>query len=137
MRVFILTIFAAVAALAQDTTANTLVTSKHTPTADAPVFGTQAYFKRVWNTPAPKIELKSPVRLNDYVKDGKFEFPCEIIWISFWQTTRISRFSAFRWSSPETRSFVAIRSSTHWSRLASQRRAGRHRQATLSRAQAS
>jgi outer membrane protein TolC len=73
MRVFILTIFAAVAALAQDTTANTLVTSKHTPTADAPVFGTQAYFKRVWNTPAPKIELKSPVRLNDYVKDGKFE----------------------------------------------------------------
>jgi len=55
MRVFILTIFAAVAAIAQDTTSNTLVTSKHTPTADAPVFGTQAYFKRVWNTPAPKI----------------------------------------------------------------------------------
>ena len=47
MRVFILTASSRrVAAFAQDTTANNLVTSKHTPTADAPVFGTQAYFKR-------------------------------------------------------------------------------------------
>jgi outer membrane protein TolC len=53
--------------------ANTLVTSKHTPTADAPAFGTPTYFRKVFSTPAPKIELKAPVRLTDFVVDGKLE----------------------------------------------------------------
>ena len=50
MRVFILTVFAALAALAAETpVTNSLVTSKRTPTADAPAFGTRTYFKKVWN----------------------------------------------------------------------------------------
>lgn len=83
MRVFFISALAAAAALAQtaaQTTsqtatpqANTLVTSKRTPTADAPVFGTQAYFNRVWKMPTPKIELRSPVRLGDFVKTDKLE----------------------------------------------------------------
>lgn len=73
MRVFILTTLAACAAIAQEPAPNTLVTHKHTPTADAPAFGTQAYFKRAWNMPAPKIELMAPVRLSDYVRGDKFE----------------------------------------------------------------
>jgi outer membrane protein TolC len=75
MRVLILSALAAVAALAQQspTVANTLVTAKHTPTADAPVFGTPSYFQKIWKTPAPKIELRTPVRLSDFVRDGKLE----------------------------------------------------------------
>jgi outer membrane protein len=73
MRVFILTVLAAGAAFAQTPVANDLVTSKHTPTADAPVFGTSTYFKKVWNQTVPKIELKGPLRLSDFVRDGKFE----------------------------------------------------------------
>src|SRR5205085_11136303 len=72
MRVFILTALAAVAGIAQEP-ANTLITSQHTPTADAPVFGTQTYFKRVWNMPAPRIQLRAPVHCAYFVKDGKFE----------------------------------------------------------------
>jgi outer membrane protein TolC len=76
MRVILITALAAVAALAQTPgapEANNLVTSKRTPTADAPVFGTSSYFRRVWNPPTPKVELKSPVRLNEFAKDDKLE----------------------------------------------------------------
>jgi outer membrane protein len=73
MRVFILTALAAFAAFAQTSVTNDLVTSKSTPTADAPAFGTPTYFKKVWNQTVPKVELKAPVRLEDFVRDGKFE----------------------------------------------------------------
>jgi outer membrane protein len=74
MRVFILTVIAAVAAFAAETpVTNELVTSKSTPTADAPAFGTPTYFKKVWNQTVPKVELKGPIRLSDFVHDGKFE----------------------------------------------------------------
>ena len=73
MRVFILTILAAFAAFAETPVTNDLVTSKHTPTADAPAFGTPTYFKKVWNQSVPKVELKGPLRLSDFVRDGKFE----------------------------------------------------------------
>ena len=37
---------------------NTLVTSKRTPTAEAPAFGTGNYFRRIINPDTPRIELR-------------------------------------------------------------------------------
>jgi outer membrane protein TolC len=66
---------AAAAAFAQQapTVANTLVTSTHTPTAEAPAFGTPVYFRRIWTTPTPKARASSPMRLDELVNDGKLE----------------------------------------------------------------
>ncbi|MDZ4797628.1 MAG: TolC family protein [Bryobacteraceae bacterium] len=52
---------------------NSLVTSKRTPTAEAPAFGTKSYFRRVLNPEVPKIELKAPVRISEFVQAGKLE----------------------------------------------------------------
>ncbi len=84
MRAFILTAFAAVAALAQSpviapgSTAtspaeDTLITSTHTPTAEAPLFYQKAYIDRVWKTPSPKVELRAPVRIAEFDRGGKLE----------------------------------------------------------------
>jgi outer membrane protein TolC len=86
MRVFVLTALAASAALAADNSpatttpmsstpaaASTLVTSTHTPTADSPVFGTPTYFKKIWNTPSPKLELRTPIRIGEFVREDKLE----------------------------------------------------------------
>lgn len=83
MRVFILTSLAAVAALAQSpiiepgstptSPGNTLVTSTHTPTAEAPLFYQKAYIDRVWKTPSPRVELKGPIRISEFDKGGKLE----------------------------------------------------------------
>jgi outer membrane protein TolC len=55
------------------TTASNLVTSTRTPTADAPAFGTASYFRKVFVTPTPKIELQSPTRLTDFIVGDKIE----------------------------------------------------------------
>lgn len=68
----VLTLLAVAAASGQDMQTN-LITSKHTPTADAPAFGTSSYFKRIFRPEPPKVALKSPVRLNDYVAGDKIE----------------------------------------------------------------
>ncbi|HYP09816.1 MAG TPA: hypothetical protein VER03_26565, partial [Bryobacteraceae bacterium] len=75
MRVLFITALAAVAAFAQQapTVANTLVTSTRTPTAEAPAFGSPTYFRRIWTTPTPRVELRAPVRLEEFVHDGKLE----------------------------------------------------------------
>jgi outer membrane protein len=52
---------------------NTLVTSKQTPTAEAPVFGTGSYFRKVFKPQRPKIELQPPVRLSNFVVGDKIE----------------------------------------------------------------
>ena len=69
----VLILVSASAALAGDDT-NDLVTSTSTPTASAPLFGTGAWYRRTFQADtAPHIELRPPVRLNDYVVDGKLE----------------------------------------------------------------
>jgi outer membrane protein TolC len=51
-----------------------LITSKRTPTADAPAFGTPSYFRKVFRTDErPKIELQAPVRLANFVAGDKIE----------------------------------------------------------------
>jgi outer membrane protein TolC len=53
---------------------DTQVTSKFTPTASAPAFGTPSWFRHTFRTPTqPKIELRNPTRLTDFVVDGKLE----------------------------------------------------------------
>jgi outer membrane protein len=53
---------------------DTVVTSKFTPTASAPAFGTPSWFRHTFKTPTqPKIELRNPTRLSDFVVDGKLE----------------------------------------------------------------
>ena len=52
---------------------NTLVTSKRTPTAEAPAFGTGNYFRRIINPDTPRIELRPPVRLSEFVTGDKLE----------------------------------------------------------------
>jgi outer membrane protein TolC len=64
---------AAFASAADDPAINTLVTSKKTPTAEAPAFGTGNWFRRVIMTPTPKVELQNPVRLDEFVHDDKIE----------------------------------------------------------------
>jgi outer membrane protein TolC len=51
-----------------------VVTSKFTPTASAPAFGTPSWFRKTFHAPATtRVELRAPVRLNDFVVDGKLE----------------------------------------------------------------
>ncbi|HET8546881.1 MAG TPA: TolC family protein [Bryobacteraceae bacterium] len=51
-----------------------LVTSKFTPTASAPAFGTPSWFRKTFHAPpTTRVELKPPARLNDFVVDGKLE----------------------------------------------------------------
>jgi outer membrane protein len=38
-----------------------------------PLFPTPAYFKRRFETPSTRVELRMPVRLNEYVTEGKLE----------------------------------------------------------------
>ncbi len=53
--------------------ANSLVTSTRTPTAEAPAFGSRNYYRKVINPETPKIELKPPVRISEFVQAGKLE----------------------------------------------------------------
>jgi outer membrane protein TolC len=53
--------------------ANSLVTSTRTPTAEAPAFGSRNYFRKVLNPETPRIELKAPVRIQEFVQTGKLE----------------------------------------------------------------
>jgi outer membrane protein len=69
----LLTLAAAVSAFAQSPVASNLVTSTHTPTAHAPAFGTGNWFRKVFNSPPTKVELKPPVLLESFVVDGKLE----------------------------------------------------------------
>ena len=55
------------------TVSNNLITSKHTPTATAPAFGSSLYFHNAWKPDNPKIELKGPLRLGDFVVADKLE----------------------------------------------------------------
>src|SRR3954452_23142768 len=52
---------------------NTLITSKRTPTAEAPVFGTGSWFRKVLNPESPRIELRPPVRLSEFITGDKLE----------------------------------------------------------------
>ncbi|MGH9631919.1 MAG: TolC family protein [Bryobacteraceae bacterium] len=52
---------------------NSLITDTSTPTASAPFFGTPTYFDRVFRPKNPKVELQPPLRLADFVVDGKLE----------------------------------------------------------------
>lgn len=76
MRVFfhsvLLVVLLAAAAAAQNF-GNALITSKQTPTGLAPAFGTPTYFKRVFRPNAPRVELKSPIKLRDYVIGDRLE----------------------------------------------------------------
>lgn len=53
--------------------ANSLVTSTRTPTAEAPAFGSRNYYRKVFNPETPKIELKPPIRLQEFLQGGKVE----------------------------------------------------------------
>jgi len=79
---FFLLILCSAAAIAADppaaappapATSAPLITSKRTPTAEAPAFGTGNYYRKVLNPEVPRIELKPPVRLGEFVTDGKLE----------------------------------------------------------------
>lgn len=50
-----------------------LVTSTSTPTARAYMFGTPTYFKTIFEKTTPKVQLQAPVRLAEFVADGKLE----------------------------------------------------------------
>ena len=50
-----------------------LVTSKHTPTGEAPAFGTGSYFKKVFFPQRPRIELQAPMRLSEFVAGDRIE----------------------------------------------------------------
>lgn len=69
-KAFIVTLLASSLVSAQ---VNTLITSTRTPTAEAPAFGTGNWFRRVILTPKPKVELKPPVRLEEFVVDNRIE----------------------------------------------------------------
>jgi outer membrane protein len=57
-----------------DNGTNDLVTSTSTPTASAPMFGTGAWYRKTFQTDlSPRVELKPPVHLDDYVVGGKLE----------------------------------------------------------------
>jgi Outer membrane protein len=43
------------------------------PSLKTPLFPTAAYFRKVFEVPPSRVELQAPVRLNDYVVDGKLE----------------------------------------------------------------
>src|SRR5262245_31010279 len=62
-----------VAAFAAEMPSNQLVTSTHTPTADAPLFGTSSWFRKSFNNPPPRVELQPPARLESFVTDGRLE----------------------------------------------------------------
>ena len=50
------------------------VTSTFTPTASAPAFGTPSWFRKTFDAPTrPRIELQAPVRLHDFVVEGRLE----------------------------------------------------------------
>jgi outer membrane protein len=71
--ILVLILVLTASALAGDDTTN-LVTSTSTPTATAPLFGTGGWYRKSFKAdPAPRVELKPPVRLNDYVVGGKLE----------------------------------------------------------------
>ncbi|MBC8166384.1 MAG: TolC family protein [Bryobacteraceae bacterium] len=75
MNLRFLPILMAAAAMAADdpVISNTLVTSKRTPTAEAPVFGTGGYFRQIFNPETPRVELRPPVRLSEFAIDNKLE----------------------------------------------------------------
>ena len=68
-----LTLLSAMVAAAEDMPVNRLVTSKHTPTADAPAFGTGSWFRKTFSTPSPRVELQPPVQLDSFVVDNRLE----------------------------------------------------------------
>jgi outer membrane protein len=76
---FVLALMLAMSAAAEDAVnppngvVSNLVTDKRTPTAEAPIFGTGTYFKRVFKAERPRIELQTPVRLTDFVQGEKLE----------------------------------------------------------------
>lgn len=70
---YLLTLAAAVTAFAETPVASRLVTSTQTPTAQAPAFGSGNWFRKVFNSPSPRVELKPPVLLESFVVDGKLE----------------------------------------------------------------
>jgi outer membrane protein TolC len=84
-KVFIITLLASAVSVAQPVSnvaqpvtttappASNLVTSKHTPTAEAPAFGTGNWFRKVILSPKPKVELRAPVRLEEFVVDSHLE----------------------------------------------------------------
>lgn len=54
--------------------AKTDITSKRTPTAEAPLFGTRDWFRNSFETPRkPLIQMRSPLRIEEYVVGGKVE----------------------------------------------------------------
>jgi hypothetical protein len=72
-KAFITFAVAAAIAAAETPGVNRLVTSKQTPTADAPAFGTGNWFRKAFTNDVPRVELKPPVMLEQYVVDGKLE----------------------------------------------------------------
>lgn len=50
-----------------------LITSTRTPTADAPAFGTGTYFRKVLLNHKPKVELRNPARLEEFIVDNRIE----------------------------------------------------------------
>src|SRR3954449_69888 len=58
---------------AAQTSTNTLVTSTRTPTAEAPLIGTGSYFRKILNPETPRIELRPPIRLSEFVTGDKLE----------------------------------------------------------------
>ncbi|MEJ7606499.1 MAG: TolC family protein [Bryobacteraceae bacterium] len=73
MRTTVLFLLLAALVSAQEPALNNLVTSSRTPTADAPAFGTGAYFRKIWNPTPPRVELKVPIQLTEFVQEGKLE----------------------------------------------------------------
>ncbi|HUS06964.1 MAG TPA: TolC family protein [Bryobacteraceae bacterium] len=43
------------------------------PRVSTPLFPTRAYFRKAFDVPPSRVELQAPVRLNDYIVDGKLE----------------------------------------------------------------
>lgn len=69
----VLTAVASAAEPANSEQSNLLVTSKKTPTADAPVFPTGSWFRKAFNNPTPRVELQPPARLESFIVDDKLE----------------------------------------------------------------
>lgn len=71
-------LLAAVSAFAQmpvqtSPVTNSLITSTQTPTGDAPAFGTGSYFRKVFLNHKPRVELRNPARLEEFIVDNRIE----------------------------------------------------------------
>ncbi|HYO83682.1 MAG TPA: TolC family protein [Bryobacteraceae bacterium] len=62
-----------IAANAAEIGATSFVTSTRTPTAEAPAFGTGAWFTRSFNHQRPRVELQGPVAFDAHVIDDRLE----------------------------------------------------------------